>query len=72
MLGRLGLSGAGRAGSEALAGAGPQEEGKESWAWVEFWVGLSLLNLFLPFILFLNQTKFEFKYKFELKPHSNN
>ena len=72
VLGRLGLSGAGRAGSEALAGAGPQGEGKESWAWVEFWVGLSLLNLFLPFILFLIQTKFEFKYKFEFKPHSNN
>ena len=72
VLGRLGLSGAGRAGSEALAGAGPQGEGKESWAWVEFWVGLSLLNLFLPFILFLIQTKFEFKYKFEFKQHSNN
>ena len=56
MLGRLGLSGAGRAGSEALAGAGPtgrevgrprgkqtgpRGEGKESWAWVEFWAGLS-------------------------------
>ena len=36
------------------------------------WAGLVFhLSGFFSF-LFLNQTKFEFKYKFEFKPHSNN
>jgi hypothetical protein len=49
-------------------------QGMLGWVWVEFGLGfLGFFSILFPLsFLFLNQTKFEFKYRFEFKPHSNN
>ena len=76
--------GVGRAELDQAGGDGPSAKGSErekGWAglgccWVLGWGdGLSLvLGSFSnsSSLLFLIQTKFEFKYKFEFKPHSIN
>ena len=67
------------------AAAGRREKGwaAQGYVWAGHWVGLDLglvswaglsfvsisISSFFPILI---QTKFEFKYKFEFKPHSNN
>ena len=77
LLGRLGLPGAGRAGRADWARASEGGVRGKDWAGgvlgpgqCVFWAG-SLFYFFS--ILFLKQSNmFEFKYKFEFKPHSPN
>ena len=75
-------SGWARVGSERAArfgvgkrrvGHGPLRVGLGCWAAGKSWAGSSLGWVFwVSSFLFVIQSKFEFKYKFEFKPHSNN
>ena len=73
--GSLGRAGEGKRGGMGRPGwrTGPRRR-RLDWAarvWVLGWVSFVFL-LFPSSFLSLIQTKFEFKYKFEFKPHSNN
>ena len=78
--GRAGLGLRGKKGWARKLRTGPVRDfglgfqGMLGWVWVEFGLGfLGFFSILFPLsFLFLNQTKFEFKYKFEFKPHSNN
>ena len=78
--GRAGLGLRGKKGWARKLRTGPVRDfglgfqGMLGWVWVEFGLGfLGFFSILFPLsFLFLNQTKFEFKYKFEFKLHSNN
>jgi len=61
--------GAGRTGPRGKGGP----DGLEllGWVWVSYWVSIFLFYFLFFSFLNLIQTKFEFKYGFEFKPHSN-
>jgi len=73
-LGRVGSERAARFGvGKRRVGHGPLRVGLGCWAAGKSWAGSSLGWVFwVSSFLFLIQSKFEFKYKFEFKPHSNN
>ena len=73
---RMRAEGTGRGKGNARSGACWAEHAERG-SWASSWVGLLWVGLVSCFLssstLFLKQqTKFEFKYNFEFKPHSNN
>ena len=68
--GEAGLRGMGRFAGE---GKGPVGEGEWAglrWVWVRVRFSIYSISIYSLFPNLI-QTKFEFKYKFEFKPHSN-